>query len=300
LLSDRLKACGFEAGRDLSFVFSPEREDPGNQIFAGNKIPKLVGGITPRCRDLGVALYGAVFETVVPVSSPKVAEFAKLLENTFRAVNIGMVNEMKIVADRLGIDIWEVIQAASTKPFGFTAFYPGPGVGGHCIPVDPFYLTWKAREVGIHTRFVELAAEVNDSMPAYVVERTVAAMNDRGRAMKGCRVLLLGLAFKADVQDVRGSPSFAIMDLLAARQAVVAYHDPFVPEIPPTREHGDWTGLTSEPWCRETFSSQDCVLILTAHSVFDPAELASWCNCIVDTRNLMSQVEATPGQVIKA
>ena len=206
LLCDRLAAGGFIAGKDLSFVFSPEREDPGNQIFAGNKIPKLVGGITTKCRELGIALYSAVFETVVPVSSPKIAEFAKLLENTFRAVNIGMVNEMKIVADRLGIDIWEVIHAASTKPFGFTAFYPGPGVGGHCIPVDPFYLTWKAREVGIHTRFVELAAEINDSMPAYVVEKTSAAMNDRGRAMKGCRVLLLGLAFKADVQDVRGSP----------------------------------------------------------------------------------------------
>jgi UDP-N-acetyl-D-glucosamine dehydrogenase len=300
LMQDRLSELGYKAGEDMYFVFSPEREDPGNQIFAGHKIPKLVGGVTDVCRQAGLALYGAVFETVVPVSSPQVAEFAKLLENTFRAVNIGLVNELKMVADRMGIDIWEVIHAAATKPFGFTPFYPGPGVGGHCIPVDPFYLTWKAREFGLHTRFVELAAEINESMPLYVVERVAETLNELGRPLKGSRVLVLGLAFKANVQDVRGSPSFEIMDLLARRHALVDYQDPHVPEVPPTREHGAWTGTKSVELTDEVLSHYDCVVIATPHALYDREQLARCCPCLVDTRNFMSGVVTRPGQVVKA
>jgi UDP-N-acetyl-D-glucosamine dehydrogenase len=215
-------------------------------------------------------------------------------------VNIGLVNELKMVADRMGIDIWEVIHAAATKPFGFTPFYPGPGVGGHCIPVDPFYLTWKAREFGLHTRFVELAAEINESMPLYVVERVAETLNERGKPLKGSRVLVLGLAFKANVQDVRGSPSFEIMDLLSRRHALVDYQDPHVPEVPPTREHGAWTGRKSVALTDEILSGYDCVVIATAHALYDREQLARCCACLVDTRNFMSGVATRPDQVVKA
>lgn len=300
VVCSKLENDGLRAGEDLYFVFSPEREDPGNHQFPSHKIPKLVGGITPECCAAGVALYGAVFETVVPVSQPAVAEFAKLLENIFRSVNIGLVNELKMVADRMGIDIWEVINAAATKPFGFTPFYPGPGVGGHCIPVDPFYLTWKAKEFGIHTRFVELAAEINNSMPEYVVERAAEKLNSQKKALNGSRILVLGLSFKANVEDVRGAPSFRIMELLKERLVTVEYHDPHVPVIPPTREHQDWTGQHSVPWDESLFRAYDCVIIATPHAAYNLDELATWCDCIIDTRNLMARIRTRPGQVTKA
>lgn len=295
-----LEKSGLRVGEDLFVVFSPEREDPGNQLFPSHKIPKLVGGVTQECGAAGVALYGAVFQTVVAVSRPAVAEFAKLLENIFRSVNIGLVNELKMVADRMGIDIWEVINAAATKPFGFTPFYPGPGVGGHCIPVDPFYLTWKAKEFGIHTRFVELAAEINDSMPEYVVGRVAEILNSRKKPLNGSRILVLGLSFKANVEDVRGAPSFKIMELLKERLVMVEYHDPHVLVIPPTREHQAWTDQRSVPWDEITFRSYDCVIISTPHAAYNLDELAKWCDCIIDTRNQMAGVSTRPGQVIKA
>jgi UDP-N-acetyl-D-glucosamine dehydrogenase len=283
----RLRARGFEPGRDVFVVYSPEREDPGNASFTTARIPKVVGGLTAACLDAGVRLYDAAFETVVPVSSCKVAELTKLLENIYRAVNIGLVNEMKVVATAMGIDIWEVIRAAATKPFGFTPFYPGPGLGGHCIPIDPFYLTWKAREVGVTTRFIELAGQVNRSMPEYVVHRTMLALNDRGRAVKGSRILLVGLAYKPNVDDKRESPTFELMDRFADLGAVVSYHDPYIPEIGPTREHARWEGLTSVPWTRAEVAGCDVVVIATNHRVLDMAALADWAELVIDTRDAM-------------
>ncbi len=283
----RLRARGFEPGRDVFVVYSPEREDPGNASFTTARIPKVVGGLTPACLAAGVALYRAAFETLVPVSSCKVAELTKLLENIYRAVNIGLVNEMKVVATAMGIDIWEVIRAAATKPFGFTPFYPGPGLGGHCIPIDPFYLTWKAREVGVTTRFIELAGQVNRSMPEYVVHRTMLALNDRGKAVKGSRILLLGLAYKPNVDDKRESPTFELMDRFADLGAEVAYHDPYIPEIGPTREHSRWQGFASVPWSRAEIASRDAVVIATNHRVLDLATLGDWADLVIDTRDAM-------------
>jgi UDP-N-acetyl-D-glucosamine dehydrogenase len=299
-LRPRLEARGLTIGRDIFIIFSPEREDPGNPQFQGGAIPKVVGGSTPSCLAEGVALYGAIYDKVVPVSSTKVAEFTKLLENIYRAVNIGLVNEMKMVADRMGIDIWEVIQAASSKPFGFTPFYPGPGLGGHCIPIDPFYLTWKAREFGIHTRFIELAGEINESMPNYVVHRVADLLNTRQKPVNGSRILILGLAYKANVDDMRESPSFRLMDLLSERGAVVHYHDPHIPIITPTREHAHWTGTRSVDWNRDAISGYDIVLIATNHRRFDLASLADWAPLVVDCRNAMAGQSTRPGQVIKA
>lgn len=244
-LVTRVEDAGFTVGETLFVVYSPEREDPGNAQFAATNIPKVVGGATAGCLEAGVALYEAAFEEVVPVSSCKVAELAKLLENIYRAVNIGLVNELKVAADRMGIDIWEVIRAASTKPFGFSAFYPGPGLGGHCIPIDPFYLTWKAREYGVHTRFIELAGEVNRGMPDYVIHRTMEALNSRGKSVKGSRILLMGLAYKSNVDDMRESPTFALMDGFKRLGAEVSYFDPHVPVVGPTREHMEWAGQNS-------------------------------------------------------
>jgi UDP-N-acetyl-D-glucosamine dehydrogenase len=283
----RLRARGFEPGRDVFVVYSPEREDPGNASFTTARIPKVVGGLTPACLAAGVALYQAAFETLVPVSSCKVAELTKLLENIYRAVNIGLVNEMKVVATAMGIDIWEVIRAAATKPFGFTPFYPGPGLGGHCIPIDPFYLTWKAREVGVTTRFIELAGQVNRSMPEYVVHRTMLALNERGKAVKGSRILLVGLAYKPNVDDKRESPTFELMDRFADLGADVAYHDPYIPEIGPTREHARWQGLASVPWSRADVAACDAVVIATNHRVLDLAALADWAELVIDTRDAM-------------
>lgn len=293
---------GLVVGTDIFLVYSPEREDPGNPDFSATMIPKVVGGITEDCARVGQALYQAVVSEVVPVRSTQVAEFAKLLENIYRAVNIGLVNELKVAADRMGIDIWEVIEAAATKPFGFTPFYPGPGLGGHCIPIDPYYLTWKAREYGVHTRFIELAGEINTSMPHWVVQRTMEALNQRSKSVKGSRILLMGLAYKENVDDMRESPTFALMDALADLGAEVAYYDPHIPEIIPTREHARWTGARSVEGTPEIIAGFDCVLIATNHRVFDLAGLLESADLVIDTRNAIARAGLTPreGQVVKA
>ena len=274
------------AGRDFHLAYSPEREDPGNPNSRVAKIPKIVGGLTPRCLEKAVALYSRAVETVVPVSSCKAAEATKLLENIFRSVNIALVNELKVIYAAMGIDIWEVIEAAKTKPFGFMPFYPGPGLGGHCIPIDPFYLTWKAREFGKHTRFIELAGEINTSMPDYVVGRLIEALNSQRKAVNGSKILLVGLAYKADVDDMRESPTFVLMDKLAALGAEVAYYDPHVPVIGPTREHAQWLGTRSIEW-NDGITNYDAVVIVTAHTSVDYRQLAGWSNCVVDTRNVV-------------
>jgi UDP-N-acetyl-D-glucosamine dehydrogenase len=295
----RVAARGLIVGETVYVVYSPEREDPGNAKFAATNIPKVVGGVTPACLEAGVELYDCVFDTVVPVSSCKVAELSKLLENIYRSVNIGLVNELKTVADAMGIDIWEVIAAAATKPFGFTPFYPGPGLGGHCIPIDPFYLTWKAREYGVHTRFIELAGQVNRSMPEYVVQRAMMALNEHGKAVKGSRILMLGLAYKADVDDMRESPTFELLDRFQALGAEVSYHDPHIPEIGPTREHARWRGVQSLPWSEETIRSQDAVIIATHHKAVNLEQLAAWAPLIIDTRNAMAGIGGV-AKVVKA
>jgi UDP-N-acetyl-D-glucosamine dehydrogenase len=302
ILRPKLEAAGFTIGEDCYLVYSPEREDPGNPQFSGRTIPKVVGGSTETCRKMGEALYGIAFEQVVPVSSTKIAEFSKLLENIYRAVNIGLVNELKVAADKMGIDIWEVIQASSTKPFGFKPFYPGPGLGGHCIPIDPFYLTWKAREYGVHTKFIELAGQINREMPHYVVSRTAEALNGQGKPVKGSRVLLLGLAYKEDVDDLRESPTFALMDSLSDLGAVVDYHDPYIPEIGPTREHMQWSGKKSEPLTLDTLRQTDCVIISTAHASVDYDAIVANASLIVDTRNAIERYcgRATRQHVVKA
>lgn len=294
------EVSGLKAGLDFHLAFSPEREDPGNPESKVAQIPKIVGGLTPECLKRATALYSKALQTIVPVSSCRVAEAAKILENTFRSVNIALVNELKVVYEAMGIDIWEVIRAAKTKPFGFMAFYPGPGLGGHCIPIDPFYLTWKAREYGQNTRFIELAGEVNTSMPSYVIHRVGDALNEQQKSVKGSSVLVLGLAYKPNVDDERESPSYVLMEMLVQRGAKVSYHDPYVPVIKPTREHGHWAGTKSIEWSRETIGSFDVVLISTNHGCFDYGELAAWARCIVDTRNAMAGVKTAPGQVWKA
>jgi UDP-N-acetyl-D-glucosamine dehydrogenase len=291
---------GLKAGRDFHLAFSPEREDPGNPDSRVALIPKVVGGYTPACLQRAVALYSRAVKTVVPVSSCRAAEATKLLENTFRSVNIALVNELKVVYSAMGIDVWEVINAARTKPFGFMPFYPGPGLGGHCIPIDPFYLTWKAREYGQHTRFIELAGEVNTGMPEYVVHRVADALNDRRKAVKGSSILLLGLAYKPNVDDDRESPSYVLLDMLRARGATVAYYDPYVPVIRPTREHPHWAGTKSVAWDAKTVGGFDAVLIATHHACVNYTQLANWADCIVDTRNVMSGIPTRPGQVWKA
>jgi UDP-N-acetyl-D-glucosamine dehydrogenase len=279
------EGSGLRAGVDFHLAFSPEREDPGNPDSDVAKLPKIVGGYTPECGKKAEALYQLAVQTIVPVSNCRAAEAAKLLENIFRSVNIALVNELKLVYASMGIDIWEVINAAKTKPFGFMAFYPGPGIGGHCIPVDPFYLTWKAREFGHSTRFIELAGEVNESMPAYVVQRVAAALNSNRKAVNGSRVLVLGLAYKPDVDDIRETPSFHIMNLLRAQGAEVAYHDPYVPVIPPTRENVTWTGLKSTPLDKDNLARMDAVVIATAHKGVDYGQIIEMSCCVVDTRN---------------
>jgi UDP-N-acetyl-D-glucosamine dehydrogenase len=294
------EGSGMKAGQDFHLAFSPEREDPGNPDSKVALIPKVIGGYTPQCLEKALSLYRQAVRTLIPVSSCRAAEATKLLENTFRAVNIALVNELKLVYGAMGIDIWEVINAAKTKPFGYMPFYPGPGLGGHCIPIDPFYLTWKAREFDQHTKFIELAGEVNTSMPQYVVERVAEALNSRKKALNGAAVLVLGLAYKPNVDDERESPSYVLMDLLKKRGAEVGYHDPYVPVIRPTREHGHWAGTRSVGWCRETVGSYDVVLISTNHAEVNYRELAEWAGCIVDTRNAMAGIETRPGQVWKA
>ena len=291
---------GMKAGKDFHLAFSPEREDPGNPDSKVALIPKVVGGYTPECLKRATELYGKAIKTIVPVSSCRAAEATKLLENTFRAVNIALVNELKVVYEAMDIDVWEVINSAKTKPFGFMPFYPGPGLGGHCIPIDPFYLTWKAREYGQHTRFIELAGEINTSMPEYVVHRVTEALNSRRKALNGSEVLILGIAYKPNVDDDRESPSYVLLDLLKKRGANVSYYDPFIPVIRPSREHGHWAGTRSIDWKREVVGKFDLVLISTNHEAVNYQDLANWADCIVDTRNAMAGIKAKPNQVWKA
>jgi UDP-N-acetyl-D-glucosamine dehydrogenase len=291
---------GMVAGVDFHLAYSPEREDPGNPASKVGEVPKLVGGLTPACLEKALALYGKSLKNLVPVASCRVAEAAKLLENIFRSVNIALVNELKVVYAAMGIDIWEVIAAARTKPFGFMPFYPGPGLGGHCIPIDPFYLTWKAHEFECATRFIELAGEINTAMPAYVVGRVADALNHMGKAVNGSRVLVLGLAYKPNVDDERESPSYRLMELLKRRGALVSYYDPHVPVIGMTREHADWAGTLSVEWEEPVIRGFDVVIVATAHGCVDYTELAAWSKCIVDTRNAMAETDVVPGQVWKA
>jgi UDP-N-acetyl-D-glucosamine dehydrogenase len=294
------EGSGMKAGIDFYLAFSPEREDPGNDKSKVKTVPKVVGGYTPACLERAIALYTRAVDTVVPVSSCRVAEATKLLENIFRSVNIALVNELKLVYAAMAIDIWEVIEAAKTKPFGFMPFYPGPGLGGHCIPIDPFYLTWKAREYGRNTRFIELAGEINTSMPEHVVHRVAEGLNSQRKALNGSKVLVLGLAYKPNVDDERESPSYVLMDLLNERGAEIEYHDPYVPVIKPTREHPHWAGKESIPWNRARIESFDLVLIATNHACVNYQELADWAPLIVDTRNAMAGLRSRPDQVWKA
>jgi len=283
-LKPRLESRGFIVGRDVFLVFSPEREDPANPDFETRTIPKICGGVTAACLEAGIALYSPAIDRVVPVSSTRAAELTKLLENIHRAVNIGLVNEMKIIADRMQIDIHEVIRAAATKPFGFTPYYPGPGLGGHCIPIDPFYLTWKARAYGLHTRFIELAGEINSEMPHWVIEKVTDALNRRGKSVMNSRVLVLGIAYKKDVEDMRESPSVELMEILRDKGAVVHYSDPNVPVFPRMREHR--FDLASVDLTPASIASYDVVLLATAHSAFDYDLIQRHAPLIVDTRGV--------------
>ena len=282
IIEPRLRSKGFTPGHNCALVYSPEREDPGNPHFTTADIPKVIGGTTANCLALGQMLYGKAITTTVPVSSTKVAEMSKLLENIHRAVNIGLVNEMKIVADKMGINIHEVIQAAATKPFGFVPYTPGPGLGGHCIPIDPFYLTWKAREYGINTRFIELAGEINHYMPQWVVQKVADALNEHGKAIKGSRILVLGLAYKKNIDDTRESPAVEIMSLLEQKGAQISYSDPHVPVFPRKRDY--YFELESVTLTTDNLSSFDCIVIATDHDTFDYESLSNHARLIVDTR----------------
>lgn len=294
-LLPRITAVGLTVGEDIFLVYSPEREDPGNANFTTNNIPKVVGGHTSTCLEVGKALYGQAIDRIVPMTSTKAAEMTKLLENIHRAVNIGLVNEMKIVADRMGIDIFEVIDAAATKPFGFTAYYPGPGLGGHCIPIDPFYLTWKAREYGLHTRFIELSGEINRAMPEYVVGKVAKSLNERRKSLMGSKVLILGIAYKKNVDDMRESPSVEIMELLRDAGAELAYSDPHVPVFPKMREHN--FNLSSVPLSPETIASYDAVVLTTDHAKFDYDMICANAQVIIDSRGVY---RAPAANVVKA
>ncbi len=280
-----LEASGLYTPKDFFLAFSPEREDPGNPDFSTRTIPKVVGGVNPGSTDVAAALYRAAVDLVVPVSSSRVAEAAKLLENIYRSVNIALVNELKMVFDRMDVNIWEVIEAAKTKPFGYQPFYPGPGLGGHCIPLDPFYLTWKAAEYGLWTRFIELAGEINTRMPSWVVDKVRDALSDQGQSLKSTRVLVLGLSYKANIDDDRESPSYEIIELLQERGVVVAYCDPYFPEAHPGRHHD--VCLTSAPLTAEEFGRYDCVVLSTAHREFADPALYAQTRLVVDTRNVV-------------
>lgn len=299
IMLPRFEARGLKCGQDFFLAFSPEREDPGRKDHNTQTIPKLVGGIDPVSGELAASLYEKAIAKIIRVSSAEVAEAAKLLENIYRAVNIALVNEMKVILDAMGIDVWEVIEAAKTKPFGFQAFYPGPGLGGHCIPIDPFYLTWKAREVGQPTRFIELAGEVNHHMPQFVIDKTVRALNAHGKAAKGSQVLVLGLAYKPDIDDVRESPSFELIEKLEELGAHVDYNDPHVPRTHYMRRWGD-IGKTSVPLTPDTLRSYDCVLIATNHSAYDWQMIADHARLIVDTRNALGKITGRRDHIVKA
>lgn len=278
-----LSATGLKVGKDFYLCFSPEREDPNNPVYSTSTIPKVLGGVTKQCKELGILIYGKVIDKVVPVSSTKAAEAAKLLENIYRSINIALVNELKVVFDKMGIDIWEVIKAASTKPFGFTAFYPGPGLGGHCIPIDPFYLTWKAREYDTSSKFIELAGEINTSMPFYVVEKVIHALNDHRKSIKGSKILILGLAYKKDIDDLRESPSLKLIELLQDHGAKVDYNDDYVTSIPKVRKYNfNKKSVKTTP---ANIKKYDLVLLSTEHSYYDYSMILKNAKLIVDTRN---------------
>jgi UDP-N-acetyl-D-glucosamine dehydrogenase len=290
---------GLEPGADFFLAFSPEREDPGNPQFSAPTIPKVVGGLDPASLELAAALYAKVVVRVVSVSSAEVAEACKILENTYRAINIALVNELKVIYSRMGIDVWEVIEAARTKPFGFQAFYPGPGLGGHCIPIDPFYLTWVARKHGLITRFIELAGEINTSMPAYVVGKVADALNDRCKPVRGSKILLLGMAYKKDVDDPRESPGFELMELLLQKGAEVEYNDPHIPALPAMRRHPNLQ-MSSHELTEDYLATRDCVLIVTDHSAYDWGWIARHAPLIVDTRNATRGVVEPRAAIVRA
>lgn len=290
VLRPELEASGLKAGIDFLMAYSPEREDPGNTNFSAANIPKVVGGFTPDSAAVAQALYGAVVPKVIPASSCEVAEACKILENTYRAVNIALVNELKMVFDKMGIDVWEVIDAAKTKPFGFQAFYPGPGLGGHCIPIDPFYLTWAARPFGVHTRFIELAGEINTSMPHYVIERIAEALNHHSKSINGSKILVMGAAYKPNVDDCRESPSVELMELLQDRGATVTYNDPHVPQLPPLRGHTiRMSSIELDP---DMLKSQDCVLLATDHAAYDWNSLLPHIKLLIDTRGATRSIKS--------
>jgi UDP-N-acetyl-D-glucosamine dehydrogenase len=294
-----LTASGLTVGEDFFLAYSPEREDPGNINFSASGIPKVVGGMDPLSAEIANAMYSQAVVCTVPVSTVEVAEACKILENTYRSVNIAMVNELKVLFDRIGIDVWEVIEAAKTKPFGFQPFYPGPGLGGHCIPIDPFYLSWVARKYEMSTRFIELAGEINSSMPRYVIGRTIEALNSVGKPMRGSRVGVLGVAYKKDVDDPRESPSFKLMELLQASGAIISYNDPHIPILPAMR-HFDVPRLASETMTPEYLASLDCVLIATDHSAYDYDFIVRYAPLVVDTRNATKDVKHARGKIWKA
>lgn len=294
-----LESSGLSAERDFFLAYSPEREDPGNAKFTATNIPKVVGGLTPAALNVACALYAQAVVEVVPVSSCEAAEAAKILENTYRCVNIALVNELKFVFERMGIDVWEVIRAAATKPFGFQPFYPGPGLGGHCIPIDPFYLSWIARKYDATARFIELAGEINERMPEYVVDRVIDALNDQGKPVRGSRICILGMAYKKDVDDPRESPSFRLLELLQKRGADLSYHDPHIPALPKMRSF-DVPSLQSEPLTDEFLASRDCLLIATDHSAVDYARVVRLGRCVVDARNATKNVTEGREKIYRA
>jgi UDP-N-acetyl-D-glucosamine dehydrogenase len=298
LVKPILESSGLRVGVDFFLAYSPEREDPGRTDHTTETIPKVVGGCEPRSLKIAAALYGAAVRQAVPVSSCEVAEAAKILENVYRCVNIALINELKLTFERMGIDVWEVVRAASTKPFGFQPFYPGPGLGGHCIPIDPFYLTWKARQYGVSTRFIELAGEINTAMPGHVVNRVAEALNKSRKPLKSARVLVLGLAYKKDVDDIRESPSIELIEMLRARGAHVDYNDPHVPKTPKQREHD--LGMTSRALTAAMLKSYDCVLIATDHSTYDYDWIVRHARLVVDTRNATAKVRNGRKKIVKA
>jgi UDP-N-acetyl-D-glucosamine dehydrogenase len=289
LVKPMLEAGGLRAGIDFFLAFSPERVDPGNPTFNTHNVPKVVGGLGPESTELASLLYGAAIQTIVPVSSPQAAEMVKLLENTFRMVNIGLVNEIALMCDRMGLDVWEVVKAAATKPFGFMPFYPGPGLGGHCIPIDPFYLSWKAKQSGFDPRFIELAGQINGSMPHFVVDKIAEALNRQRKSVNGSTVLILGLAYKRDIDDIRESPSLDVMTLLHQRGAEVQYADPYVPELAAKAWHGGFA-LRTQPLTADAIADADCVAILTEHRAVDYDMVRDAAALIVDTRNAIAGI----------
>jgi len=299
VLLERFRESGIEAGENYFLAYSPEREDPGNAHFSTQTIPKVIGGTTENCLSVAKALYGQVIDELVPVSSTDTAELVKLLENIYRSVNIALVNELKLLCDRMNIDIWEVIDAAKTKPFGFTPFYPGPGLGGHCITIDPFYLAWKAREHGFATRFIELAGEVNTAIPRFVVEKTAWGLNDHGKSIRGAKILILGVAYKKDIDDTRESPAMEIMSLLKEKGAGLSYHDPFVPKLHKMR-HYDFSELSSEELTEDLLGKQDAVVIATDHTKIDYSWIVDNAQLVIDTRNATRSVTSGREKIVPA